>query len=201
MSPWLALSVTFSNIQPTTAVKPNTAFLSAVTGLALLQVFAGGIVSGMKAGLSYPTWPLMLREFFPSALLKEKFSWNAFMQYNAADYWGRTFIQFTHRTIAYSLLLVTIAWNIYEIKKHSWRNLPISVKTFNLSLLLQIAIGIITVLSCVGRIPVFWGVAHQAGAMIVLANLSWIWFDAKRKQSFAPRDYVHDVVSAATKYA
>jgi cytochrome c oxidase assembly protein subunit 15 len=36
--------------------------------LLFIQVFLGGIMSGMKAGLAYPTWPDMNGEFIPSAL-------------------------------------------------------------------------------------------------------------------------------------
>ena len=45
-----------------------------------------------------------------------------------------------------------------------------------LAVLLQATIGIFTLLHCVGHIPVFWGVLHQAGAMILIAVTVFVIF-------------------------
>jgi hypothetical protein len=36
-------------------------------------------------------------------------------------------------------------------------------------------------INCQGNIPVFWGVLHQAGAMLLLANLMLVSFFIFRK--------------------
>lgn len=53
-----------------------------------LQIFLGGIVSGMKAGLAYPTWPDMNGQIIPQALFTEKPTALGFLAYDAQDFWG-----------------------------------------------------------------------------------------------------------------
>ena len=78
--------------------------------LIFLQIFLGGIVSGLDGGLIYPTWPLMGNTFLP------------------LDYWSidlgflnifenRSNIQFNHRTLAYLILFLSLI-NIYIFKKN-----------------------------------------------------------------------------------
>ncbi len=177
---WLAIYVQNRNKAALYQLSNSTKNLTILlTVLIFIQIVLGGILSGMRAGLAYPTWPLMLGEFFPSALVTEKVSWSGFFQYNATDFWGRTFIQFTHRITAYSIWVLSVYMVFAEAKKSSWNQLPIGIKSLLLTVTLQAAIGIITVLNCTGKIPVFWGVAHQAGAMILLANVSLLWYYRK----------------------
>lgn len=49
-------------------------------------------------------------------------------------------------------------------------------------LLLQVVIGIITVISSKGSIPVFWGVLHQAGALVLLTVLVFTIFVIRIKK-------------------
>ena len=42
---------------------------TAFVGLVFLQIFLGGIVSGLDGGLIYPTWPLMGNTFLPLSLI------------------------------------------------------------------------------------------------------------------------------------
>jgi heme a synthase len=144
--------------------------------LLFAQIFLGGIVSGMKAGLAYPTWPDMNGSMLPSSLWTDTPSLTGFLTYNAQDAWGRTLIQFIHRGTAYLLviLVITFYWRSRHIVGDSafrlGRNLlPVTI-------LLQATIGIITVLNCVGHVPVSWGVMHQAGAMLLLANLMFVGY-------------------------
>ena len=84
----------------------STFFVSII----FLQIFLGGIVSGLDGGLIYPTWPLMGNTFLP------------------LDYWSidlgflnifenRSNIQFNHRTLAYLILFLSLI-NIYIFKKN-----------------------------------------------------------------------------------
>jgi len=58
-----------------------------------------------------------------------------------------------------------------------------ALNLFPVTVLLQAVIGIITVINCVGSIPVSWGVLHQAGAMLLIANVAVLWFGLDRKDS------------------
>lgn len=137
--------------------------------LLFTQIFFGGIVSGMKAGLAYPTWPDMNGEWIPAALYSEKVSLVGFMNYNSQDFWGRTAIQFIHRLTAYVLAVLVLVYYIQARPLSSNKNFKLSLLLLPLFVFVQAAIGIITVLNCVGQIPVFWGVLHQAGAMLLIA--------------------------------
>ncbi|MBS1614031.1 MAG: COX15/CtaA family protein [Bacteroidetes bacterium] len=141
-----------------------------------MQVIFGGIVSGMKAGLAYPTWPDMNGQIIPSALFNEPASTAGFTQYNTQDFWGRTFIQFVHRCTAYLLLILVFVFYFKSRKASTDKVFNVGLNLLPVAVLLQATIGILTVLNCVGKIPVGWGVLHQAGAMLLIANLSFVMF-------------------------
>ena len=144
--------------------------------LLFLQIFVGGIVSGMKAGLSYPTWPNMNGEIIPQALSQLKPTVSGILHYDPQDFWGRTFIQFLHRSIAY-ILIAFIVFFFFKIKNQSTdKTFSLGLKLFPFVVLLQATIGILTVLHCIGKIPVFYGVLHQAGAMLLIANTVFVIF-------------------------
>ena len=148
----------------------------AILAILFLQIFLGGILSGMKAGLAYPSWPDMNREFIPSALSTEHSSIAGFLNYIPQDTWGKALIQFLHRMTAYTLIaLITILFfqsrNIATDKTFNT-----GLKLFPFFVLLQATIGILTVLHCVGKIPLTWGVLHQAGAMFLIAETVFVIF-------------------------
>ncbi|MCW5907974.1 MAG: COX15/CtaA family protein [Chitinophagales bacterium] len=151
-------------------------FAIAILLLLFLQIFFGGIVSGMKAGLAYPTWPDMNGEIIPSALFSLPPSAAGFTEYSAQDYWGRTFIQFFHRFTAYVLVGLVIYFWYKSRSITSDKIFAAGLYLFPFTVLLQAVIGIVTVLNCTGKIPVFWGVMHQAGAMLLIANTVFILF-------------------------
>lgn len=156
---------------------PSLKRLSVVILLVLLlQIFLGGIVSGMKAGLAYPTWPDMNGQAIPSALFTEPATTAGFTQYNTQDYWGRTFIQFVHRATAYTLLVLVAVFFYKSRNSTTDRLFNIGLNLLPAAVLLQAVIGILTVINCVGKIPVGWGVLHQAGAMLLIASLAFVMF-------------------------
>ena len=156
--------------------------LLAISILVTLQIFFGGVVSGMKAGLAYPTWPDMNGEIMPAALFSEKQTLDGFIKYNAADFWGRTAIQFIHRGTAYIIVVLVVLFFLKARKIQRNRIFKSAVNLFPVTVLLQAIIGIITVINCVGSIPVSWGVMHQAGAMLLIANVAVLWFGLNRSE-------------------
>ncbi len=104
--------------------------------LIFLQIFLGGIVSGLDGGLIYPTWPLMGNTFLP------------------LDYWSidlgflnifenRSNIQFNHRTLAYLILFLSLI-NIYIFKKN--RGLFKISNLLLIIVLIQIFFGVVSIL-------------------------------------------------------
>ncbi len=150
--------------------------------LLLFQICIGGVVSGMKAGLSYPTWPDMNGQAIPSALTQLSPTMSGILHYDPQDFWGRTFIQFLHRAVAYTLVGLIIYF-FFQIKNSTSDSVfALGIKSFPFFVLLQALIGILTVLNCTGSIPVFWGVLHQAGAMLLLAITVFINFHLFSKE-------------------
>ena len=50
-------------------------------------------------------------------------------------------------------------------------------------LIIQVILGIITVISCQGRIPVGLGVMHQAGALLLLASSLYVFYIIRSDRS------------------
>lgn len=140
-----------------------------IFGVAFFQIALGAMMSGTKAGLFFPTWPDMRGEYLP-AVLFDPAHWelNSFLQYDTNPFMP-ALIQFLHRNTAY-LLTIMILW-------FSWQALRGSISTQNKRLIwvllsalsVQVLLGIITLINCIGKVPVDWGVLHQAGAVLLLS--------------------------------
>lgn len=148
--------------------------------LLAIQLFLGGVMSGMRAGLVYPTWPDMNGELIP------KIMWNSemwivdnFNNYERSAIAPALF-HVLHRGMAY-ILACYVLFYAYRIRKSI--DSPIIKRATLLLvgvLLLQVIIGILTVVNCKGTIPLFYGVMHQAVAMVLLATVLWNHFLLKR---------------------
>jgi cytochrome c oxidase assembly protein subunit 15 len=125
-----------------------------LVGLTFLQIFLGGLVAGLHAGLTYNTWPLMDGELAPPGLMMQSPWWRNLFE-NIAT------VQFNHRLGAY--LLFAIAW------AHVWqaRRTPFVQAAIGVALLvsLQACLGIATLLTVV---PLPLALLHQLGAVTVL---------------------------------
>ena len=173
---WLTLYVYRGAGNYTKATEGVKTFAIAILIMLFIQIFLGGILSGMKAGLAYPSWPDMNREFIPSALSSLPATTDGFVKYIAQDLWGKAFIQFMHRMTAYTLILLI---GIFYFRSKNIATDAVFKKGLNLFpffVLLQATIGILTVLHCIGKIPVSWGVLHQAGAMFLIAETVFVIF-------------------------
>ena len=155
-------------------------FAYAILFILFLQIFLGGIVSGMKAGLAANTWPDMNGQIVPKALWQLTPTTVGFTTYNAQDFWGRIFIQFTHRFTAYTLLVLVFVFFFKTRNITTDKVFSLSLNLLPVTVLLQAVIGIFTVLNCVGKIPVFYGVLHQAGAMLLIANTVFVIFHLRK---------------------
>lgn len=126
--------------------------------LALCQIYLGGLVAGLNAGLTFNTWPLMDGRIVPDGLLAMQPAWRNFFE-NVMT------VQFVHRMSAYLLLFVVFVHAIAAYAQapgttHSRRAFVL------LALVLcQAALGVTTLLLAV---PIGWALLHQAGALVVL---------------------------------
>jgi heme a synthase len=126
---------------------------------AFLQIVLGALVAGIDAGRAFPTWPLMGETFFPADAFyvpEGGATWRAFFE-------NPGLVQFIHRTAGYLLAIFGIVvWLRGRRSVH-----PETRSAFNLvglMLLVQIALGIVTVLNAS---PLILGLAHQLGAVVL----------------------------------
>lgn len=123
--------------------------------LLILQVAAGGFVAGLDAGMGYNTWPLMDGQLVPKGLFVMQPAWANLFE-NAMT------VQFNHRILAYVIAVLAAGYAYVEQTKGA----AILLAT----VLLQIAFGIWTLL---WQVPLWLGLVHQGGALVVLAAALW----------------------------
>ncbi len=127
--------------------------------LALLQIYMGGLVAGLRAGYTFNTWPLMDGAIIPTGLLVMHPAWRNFFE-NVMT------VQFMHRMGAYTLFAVVgfhaLASYLHAPATRHARRAGILF----LLVTVQASIGITTLLLVV---PIEWGLMHQAGGIVVLA--------------------------------
>ena len=137
--------------------------------LVLVQIYLGGLVAGLHAGLSYNTWPLMDGALVPGDLLVIDPSWRNFFE-------NPKTVQFVHRMVAYGLLAVAL-WHAFATAKAA----PATTharRAWLLALLVlgQAAIGVGTLLA---QAHMHWALLHQAFAMVVLIFATAHWRGTK----------------------
>lgn len=140
----------------------------AVVLVLAVQIVLGGIMSGMKAALFYPTWPDLNGELIPSIL----FEANAWSVENFVDYDKTPFmsalIHMLHRTTAYLLFFIGLGYAYKALRSTTTAQFRLGIYLFVSMLIIQVILGVLTVINSKGAIPVDLGVYHQAGALLLL---------------------------------
>ncbi len=127
-----------------------------------LQILLGALMSGMKAGLFFPTWPSMNGTYWPEVLrVAENWSLSAFLEYDKNAFMP-AIVQILHRGMAYGLL---IGYAI-TLFKHPQKSLFIG---FGI-LLIQVVLGVLTLINCIGQIPLMLGILHQLIGILLLGH-------------------------------
>ncbi|HMU02165.1 MAG TPA: COX15/CtaA family protein [Saprospiraceae bacterium] len=155
----------------------------------VFQIFMGGVISGMKAAVVFPTWPDMNGVYLPEIIFDIK-QWNAdnFNNYDK-NLFMPALVHFVHRGTAYILFLIGLflVYRIFSIiNSQVDKQLYVKFKLLGVIILLvlsmQVILGIITVISSKGEIPVSWGVLHQAGGLLLLTTVVYTIFVLKIKK-------------------
>jgi heme a synthase len=130
--------------------------------LIFIQIIAGSFVSGLDAGKIYQTWPLMGNNYFP-----DDFIFSSFI--NLFEFSNLSLVQFYHRNLAYLIILYGLFLFIY-IYKNNLKNLYKSSKIMIFFLLLQVMIGVLTLVS---GLNIYLSSIHQIiGVILVLSALN-----------------------------
>ncbi len=141
------------------AARSQRRFAALLLALVFVQAGLGALVAGLKAGHTYNTWPLMDGRLVPEGLVSLA-PWYLNIFENV------TTVQFDHRVTAYLVALFALAHLIALIRAHAAERVIGSAGLLAGAVLVQMLIGIATL---VAGVPLELGLAHQAGAALVVA--------------------------------
>lgn len=130
----------------------------ALFGLIFLQIIFGALVAGLRAGLTYNTYPLMDGQLIPDGLWTLTPWWKNHLE-------SVLTVQFQHRMLALMVAAGTCFYAIYY-GRHAVVSIKKPLFILVAALLLQFVLGVATLLSGVS-IPL--AVLHQLGALLLLS--------------------------------
>ncbi|MHA1529273.1 MAG: COX15/CtaA family protein [Alphaproteobacteria bacterium] len=161
---WLALRIRLDDVALLKARRRRLPALMGVAGalivLVFLQILTGALVAGIDAGRGYVDWPLMQGQFLPGESFGMRPLWVNFFENPAL-------VQFVHRMLGYLVLAFAIVFALRcgRSGHGATRNLG---RWAGVAILAQVLIGIVTVMHAS---PLGIALAHQAGALVVVAVL------------------------------
>jgi cytochrome c oxidase assembly protein subunit 15 len=129
-----------------------------LVALVYVMILSGGLVAGTRAGLAYPTWPLMGDAFIPRGLYATTPAWLAMFE-------DITTIQFNHRIFAYVLFVALNVFAVLVYRSTRTGHGRLAAVLLVGALCLQVVLGISTLLL---HVPVWLATAHQGGAVLLL---------------------------------
>ena len=167
---FLILSIIFWKFLELTNIKINkTSFslnlMKFFIFLIFIQLIIGAFVSGMDAGTVYNTWPLMGYSYFPD---DSKFI--ELMNINVFD--NPSIVQFVHRNLAYLIVIIYI-YLIILVFRDTNKIFRKPILIIGLSLLLQVILGVVTLLS---GVKIIYASLHQINSIfIILSSLYFLY--------------------------
>lgn len=160
---WVALGLLFpaETRQSDGRIRSLRHYSWLLTGLIFLMVLAGGLVAGLRAGFGYNTFPLMNGYWIPPEILSlDPWYLNFFS--------NRATVQFDHRLLAWLLALLVPWFWLRSLRLPLSRRARWSCHGLCTMLVVQVALGIATLLYVV---PVPLAAAHQAGALLLFSSV------------------------------
>ena len=137
--------------------------------LIFAQIVVGAFVSGMDAGKIYNSWPFMDDTYFPNdSNLRDLFKLSAFSE--------PSLVQFIHRNLAY-LITIFFVFIIFKIYRNRFYNLYRSVNILGFFIIIQIILGIFTVLY---GAQIYIAAMHQLSSIfLVSSSLHFLYKNTK----------------------
>ncbi len=130
-----------------------------------LQIIIGAFVSGMDAGKIYNTWPLMGNNYFPDDN-------NFFNLFKLSALSDPSLVQFIHRNLAYLILIIFLII-LYFVINYSLFKFYTVIKILGTILVLQIILGILTVLN---GAHMFLASMHQFSSIALISSSIYLLF-------------------------
>lgn len=166
---WFALSISIPS-KMITVNRPLRKITVIVFCILFVQLIYGAFMAGLHAAIAAPTWPQINGQWFPDQMNNLSPGWKNFLD-------NKIMVQFIHRGLAYTLLLVVFFWWIKARKTigsslfNKTRLIPVIL------ILLQVILGILTVtLSPYGNNLAWLGVAHQSVAILFLIAIIFMLY-------------------------
>ena len=166
---WFALSLSLPSSQ-LTFNKSLKRFTIIIFFVLFFQLIYGAFMAGLHAATVAPTWPQINGQWVPATMNDLSPWWK-----NLID--NKIMVQFIHRGFAYILLITVITWHIKSLNVNGTllfkktRFLPLLI------IILQVSLGITTVLTSPYRNNLVWfGVAHQLVAILFLVTMVFMLY-------------------------
>ena len=166
---WLIINIIEKTLKKFFTFSQKNLFFLSLIIIIYIQIILGAFVSGLDAGKIYQTWPMMGYTYFPNDIIIKSFV--DFYNFN-----NHSLVQFYHRNLAY-LITIYILTISYYIFKNNLKKLYSPIKIVLFFLLLQIILGIFTLIS---GLNIFLASAHQiSSVLMVLSAINLYYFAAK----------------------
>lgn len=156
---WLAIEQTFGGYVVSAAWPRLRRALDAFVAFAALTALSGGLVAGLRAGHAFPTFPLMAGAWVPDGLVAMAPAWR-----NGFD--NVITVMFQHRVLGTCVLALALVLAVAARRAGVPRHVRIGFDLVAAAVLLQVTLGIATLLL---HVPVAIAAAHQGNAALVLA--------------------------------
>ena len=175
---FLILSITFWKFLKLTEVKIhkisiNLFIVKFFLFLLFIQLIIGAFVSGMDAGTTYNTWPLMGSSYFPDDSNLHEFL-------NISFFDNPSIVQFIHRNIAY-LIILNYIYLLVLVIKNSNKIFQKPILIIGVSLFLQVVLGILTLLS---GVKIIYASLHQINTILIILSTMYFIYISKYEKKF-----------------
>ena len=133
--------------------------------LIFVQIVIGAFVSGMDAGKIYNSWPLMGNTYFPNdSNFKDLLKLSALSD--------PSLVQFIHRNLAY-LITIFYVFIFCKVYKNKISSLYRSVNILGLLIILQIILGIFTVIN---GAQIYIAALHQLSSIFLVSSSLYFFY-------------------------
>jgi len=150
-------------------IKVPNLLLFLILIMIILQIILGSFLSGLNGGLIYNSWPDMNGTFFPNDVDTKDYL-------SSQIFYNPSIIQLFHRITAYILFFFIVILNYLFFKKRlSFSN----ILFFNIAILVQIFLGVVTLLS---GVEIKYASLHQLGSIFVLSSFLLILYKNSNRQ-------------------
>ncbi len=168
-----AITIVARGLAPHTEIAADRAtqrFAGFLVLAVLIQIYLGGLVAGLDAGLAYNTFPKMDGRWWPDGLLAIEPAWRNFFE-------NPKTVQFVHRLGAYAVVILVWVHATKVMRDRGAQSTHARRARWLLGLvMLQATAGVLTL---VNQVPVGWALVHQGMALIVLGFACAHWRGTK----------------------